>query len=495
MFSTPEIKVTIYCSINKSIWRDFVPRETEPPPLIAGVGFDGILPLTLYVSSQVEAYQNNFPTNLVKSLTYNYARQSPVAELSMEMAPLTGQLDWFQMIQSNDYIRVEVDGNLEWDGLISFVGSRNEIGSGRRFTVKAKGIGVVFAQYANIIFNRAIYGVAYSGQSSQAELISKISSLVDATTGQPPLNENFTSKLWEVFFSVFKELSGGVPYTFSDGEDIERKFGVNGANFFRIASNILYSTPLYMSLFNIGEGSPSLFQLLKECVQEPFNEVFMTYVDRRIKIPYNNGFLGGNTVDMGYKFIVRRSLFIPVQFDGYRPFRIPSVLIKSSTLQKSNEEVYTGFLSSPTMANNGVSSALLSEEMVFDKKRIPRYGFKSMEIPIRSGVNTATLLNDGNATRPFADRNDTGKTGGETLMGMFGNADELLSGVLVMPYVPLRPGMLIGWNEDFGWIARGVKAMVDMVSNTYNADGNAVTTTVQFIRGKFMPQVFDESQP
>jgi len=422
--------------------------------------------------------------NFIKSLSYEQSRQNGIGSLTVDLTPTGLDSDWLDILETNDLVEVQVDGYLEFQGLVNKVSHTSSVKGGNTFTVTCHDMGVVFDNYAKLVFSKTFQHFIYNKDATTTKFIDQISTEFRDASGfrisdlDSAGNSKMLSILWKIFFKLFKNLISTTPqnatdYTFSDNKTIFDKFGENGEKYFSISDELLYDVPLYVNPF--ANGDATFHSLVKEFCQEPYNEIITSNFNKKFPIQS-----GEKIVYLeGYKSIIRPSVFHPDYFKTPASTNVPLELIEEVLINKHNAEVFTIFASNAEMAHLGTGHTWSTGKYVIASELATQYGIKVLEIPIKSGYNPEVDQID---EQEF---DESFKGGGELLYDMFKNNNKLYSGTLKTPFLSIKPGMLIEFEHNFGAKIKNIKCLIDKVSVVWNViGGTAPTCTFQFIRGE-----------
>ena len=404
----------------------------------------------------------------MKSFNFTLNRQNPVDPLVIELVPTGNEQSWMDILSSNDYFKLEIAGEVEFEGLIDSINHTSGVGQGVRYSVKCSDLGVVFSNYVKLIFSKYFAHVTYNKDASTSEFIDDITKKFKNIARVSITDPRFLKSYWEVFFDMFEKLISTTkepagPYTFSDKETIYDKFGTDGADFFEIAETMNFEVPLFVNPFQ--HGDTDFFTLLKGLVQEPYQEIYMSRFNKRFPITI------GNVTQYldGFKCIIRPSLFHPDEFSKF-PANVvlDDIMLINVTVQKHNNEMFSIFNSNADMTHLGTASSYGSGKPKTSGRNLKKYGAKVLEVPIKSGVDSANSVD-----------------GGQLLQEMFEFNDKKFSGVIKTPYLSIKPGMTIQFGHNFGNGKKHIKALVDGIQAVYNVgEAQPPEITLQFIRGE-----------
>lgn len=368
-------------------------------------------------------------TRSVLNYRWQKSIKNPQGSCQLNVVPQIDDTNILDVIRPMDIVKIYEFGQLKFIGFIQRVSYGGSIQGAqgqpsRNATITCQQFGGLFAT-ATVGMG---LGVALRSQSGKAEddpFIKQAQKLQLAIAGAVEDGTSFAELAQLVIKSFQSYLTGIGAKNFT--RYVNQYFDASAG----LSSKAKPLLPRSFSLYTGTEQSLTLWDVLDQLVERPFNELWVDSGPRKVAID-------GNSVTLPEKSC---AVFRPTPFngtvssggagsafDGIEEVEVPRNYLLAFNLSRSMDEAYTFYSVKEAAFQLSEIARLLNGLAVVDPDRIGKYLFRPL---ITELFYTRTeSLTDGKRELTNKKAEDAAKQGAQTLLNWFKHNDEFLSGAI-----------------------------------------------------------------
>lgn len=380
--------------------------------------------LVNFVSSKDKANLSNNYTGLI-SYEYSNSISNPASPFSLTITPDldSKNLSWKDKIQARDIVFISEFGKVRYIGVVktsSYSSTMNNETPTRNITISGESLGGSLQSF-DLPMNKYLwYNVGSDNKAANDSFIAKMNEKI--------AENQSIGKIFSLIQEGFFKVNFGSGLTNSG-------FRVILDNFFELDADVLVANyPMNIKPFQ--EQSNTLWSMYRQVLPGPVYEIFGRFEEGK------------------YKLVCREAPFDAVDWNKLKLTTINPLYLIEHSLSDSDSEVFTHYYS---MMPNSVfserevyASSNLSQVSVFDKDKLPVYGYKQLRCNFP--------FYDLDKGREFSSENYL-KKNSVRLFAWYKNNVEFQSGSITLHSVPDENNDYINIGERIKYLEGGANSI------------------------------------